>query len=347
MIGYVIKRSLWTVMLLLIISFVTFLLFFTLPSDVIASRAPVASTTSLADQYRFEGQSLPAEYGQFVWAVVRHGEFGQSFRDRRPVSDKLQEAVPVTATLVIGGSLLWVLMAFPIGILSALRPRSLLDRTTMIFVLIGVSAHPLWISLVFSYVFGVRLHWMPVAGYCDFFHPPGSCGGALEWAYHMVLPWLTYAFLFAALYARMIRATVLETLHEDYVRTAEGKGAGRARVLRSHVLRNALLPVITMLGMDVGIAFYGAIFIETAYGLPGVGKLMVDALPRGDLPVIMGVVLVVSFAVAIATTIVDFTYRWLDPKIRLSASAREVPLRMPVALRLPRPRFKVSGSPTT
>jgi peptide/nickel transport system permease protein len=346
-VGYVIRRLLWTATLLVIISFVTFLFFFVIPSDVATSRVPGASTTSLADQYQFEGESIPLEYVQFVWAVVRHGELGQSFRDRRPVTDKLKEAVPVTASLVIGGSLMWMLMAFPIGILSALRPRSLLDRSSMVFVLVGVSAHPLWIALVFSYVFGVRLHVMPIAGYCDFFHPSGRCGGTVQWAYHMMLPWLTFSFLFAALYARMIRASLIETLNEDYVRTAHAKGASRARVLRSHTLRNAMLPVITMLGMDVAVAFYGAIFIETAFGLPGIGKLLVDALPRRDLPVIMGVVLVVSVVVAFTSMIVDFAYGWLDPRVRLSSAPRERVGRARALRSRPRPKLKVTGSPTT
>jgi peptide/nickel transport system permease protein len=242
--------------------------------------------------------------------------------------------------------MLWLLMAFPIGILSALRPRSLLDRISMVFVLVGVSAHPVWIGLMFSYFLGLRLGITPIGGYCNFFHPAGTCGGAVDWAYHLLLPWLTFAFLFAALYARMIRALLIETLSEDYVRTAHAKGAGRWRVLHRHVLRNALMPVVTMLGMDVGLAFGGVVFIETVYSLPGIGNRLVRALPAKDLPVLMGVVLTVSLAVVVANLIVDIAYRWLDPKIRLAPSGEGRPVRFPRLSVRESQKVGVSGSPT-
>src|SRR5262249_55838692 len=158
-----------------------------------------------------------------------------SFVTHEAVSDRLMSALPVTIGLIVGGTIIWLLIAFPIGILSALRPRSLLDRSAMIFVLIGVSAHPVWISLILSYVLGFKLGITPIAGYCDFFNPHGPCGGAADWFSHMILPWLAFSFLFAALYTRMIRAMVMETMQEDYVRTARAKGASSARVLKSHV----------------------------------------------------------------------------------------------------------------
>ena len=142
----------------------------------------------------------------------------------------------------------------------------------MVGVLVGISAHPVWIGLLFAYFFGFKLGWFPITGYCDFINPSGTCGGPVQWAYHLFLPWCTFAILFAAVYARMIRANVMETLNEDYVRTARAKGAPEWLVMRSHVLRNALLPVVTMLGMDIGIALGGAIFTESVYGLPGLGK---------------------------------------------------------------------------
>jgi peptide/nickel transport system permease protein len=313
-VGFVIRRLLWAVMLMLLISAVTFMLFFVVATPR-RERAAGTGATSIAAQYEVEGKPIFVEYAQFLWAVVGHGELGRSFVDRRPVTDILSDAVPVTAALVIGGSLLWLMVAFPIGILSALRPRSLLDRFSMVVVLIGVSAHPLWIGLMLSYFFGYRWHIAPIGGYCDFFNPPPICGGAVDWAYHLLLPWLTFACLFAALYARMIRASVIETMNEDYVRTATAKGAGTARVLRTHVLRNALLPVVTMVGMDVGVAFGGVVFIETAFSMPGVGRRLVQALPAQDLPVVMGVVLVVSVAVVIANLIVDLVYPFLDPRV--------------------------------
>jgi peptide/nickel transport system permease protein len=227
--------------------------------------------------------------------------------------------LPVTASLVLGGTVIWLLLAFSIGMLSALRPRSWLDKGLMVFVLIGVSVHPVWLGLVLSYFFGFRLHVFPVAGYCDFLYDPASsnqCGGPRYWAYHMILPWFTFALLFAALYARMIRASILEALGEDYVRTAKAKGAGTWRVMRRHVLRNTLLPVVSMLGMDMSLAFGGAIFIETVYGLPGLGQSLFRALSSNDLPVIVGLVLVVSVAVTIANLLTDILYSVIDPRLR-------------------------------
>jgi peptide/nickel transport system permease protein len=357
--GFVIRRLLWAAMLMVVISAFTFILFFVFAApqqEVSAS----TGATSLAAQYNVEGKPIFVEYVQFLWAVVGHGELGHSFADRRPVTDVLMEAVPVTASLAIGGCLLWLLLAFPIGILSALRPRSLLDRASMVFVLIGISAHPVWIGLMLSYFLGFRWHIAPIGGYCEFFNPAPICGGAVDWAYHMLLPWVTFACLFAALYARMVRASVLETMGEDYVRTAVAKGAGTARVLRSHVLRNALLPVVTMIGMDVGVAFGGVVFIETVYSLPGVGRRMVLALPQEDLPVLMGVVLVVSVAVVIANLVVDLIYPILDPRVggfprarplrglrkRLGAASSSMPARSASGAVLPAPSPAAARSRT-
>jgi peptide/nickel transport system permease protein len=320
--AFVVKRLAWAVVLAFLITFITFVLFFIVPDEAkVARSSNQDQLISLARQYDVEGQSIFEQYGHFVWRFVSQGDLGESFISHQPVMEKLAAALPVTAALIFGGMILWLMIAFPIGILSALRPRSLLDRFSMIFVLVGVSAHPVWIGLILSYVFGFKLGITPIAGYCDFFNPVLTCGGALDWAYHMLLPWLTFAFLFAALYTRMIRAMVLETLQEDYVRTAQAKGAGPARVIRSHVLRNAMLPIVTMLGMDVAVAFGGALFIETVFDLPGVGGMLYEAATRLDLPVIMGIFLVLSLAVVVANLIADIACMVLDPRMHVSRVA--------------------------
>jgi peptide/nickel transport system permease protein len=255
------------------------------------------------------------EYAKFLSHAVR-GELGHSYVNRESVNQIVREAAPVTASLVLGGAFLWLLVAIPVGILSALRPRSILDRLTMTAVLIGISAHPLWIGLMLSYLLGQRVHLLPVGGYCDLVNPATSCGGPAQWAYHMILPWITFTILFAALYVRMIRANVLETLDADFVQTARAKGASSWRVLRSHVLRNALLPIVTMIGMDMGIAFGGAVFVETVFGLPGLGRTAVLSLRRQDLPTIMGVVMWSTIAILVFNTIVDLLYAAIDPRIR-------------------------------
>ena len=317
MLGFFVRRLLWLAVLLGMMSLITFVVFFVVPPEnVRAGRGSGDVELSLRESYQLEQASLPLQYAEYVWTVVSEGSLGESFVGRRPVTDILIQGATVTGSLIVGGTLLFLLIAIPIGIFSALRPRSLLDRTTMVLVLIGVSAHPVWIGLILSYVLGFKLGVTPIGGYCDFFTPIIGCNGPVDWAYHLLLPWLTFAILFAALYARMVRASVIEALDEDFVRTARAKGAASRRVLRSHVLRNAMLPVVTMLSMDVGLAFGGSVFVETVYGLPGIGRMSVMALQRRDLPVILGVVLLVTTAIALFNLVVDVVYAWLDPRVR-------------------------------
>jgi peptide/nickel transport system permease protein len=219
----------------------------------------------------------------------------------------------------------WLLIALPLGILSALRPRSLLDRTASLFVLIGISVHPVWLGLILLYLFGYKWSIFPLGTYCEVFSPPHGteCGGVIQWFWHLLLPWFTFASLYAALYVRMVRANVLEALNEDYVRTARAKGASEMRVVRKHVLRNALLPVVTMLGMDIGVAMGGTLFVENVFGLPGLGKMMTRGLQTYDLPVLLGVVVVMTFSIVILNVLVDICYTLCDPRVRARASIDE------------------------
>jgi peptide/nickel transport system permease protein len=229
-------------------------------------------------------------------------------------------AAPVTASLVFGGAIFWLMLSLPVGIISALKPRSLIDRAGMVFVLVGLSAHPVWIGLIFAYFFGYKLGWTPIAGYCDAISPSMSaeCGGPVQWAYHLLLPWATFAILYAALYVRLVRANVMETMNEDYVRTARAKGAPEGQVMRSHILRNSLLPVVTILGMDIGLALGGAIFTESIYSLPGLGRQVLISYNNFDLPVILGVVVFSTVCIILFNLFVDLIYAWIDPRIRLS-----------------------------
>jgi peptide/nickel transport system permease protein len=316
MLVFIGKRLLGGVLLLFVVTAIVFVMFFMLAD----SRTHGGAFTGWQGQFDTRG-SVVEQYVRFVGNIVLHGELPESPQQPQPVTAVIARALPVTASLVIGGTILFLLISFPIALLSALKPRSLLDRGLMLFVLVGLCAHPVWLSLVFSYVFGRKLHWFPIAGYCDLVYDPDSsnqCGGPRYWAYHMFLPWLTFAMMFTALYTRMIRANLLEAMNEDYVRTALAKGAGSFRVLRGHVLRNALLPVVTMIGMDIGVAFGGTIFIEYVFELPGMGRLLVLSLAPVDLPTILGIVLTVSIAVVVANLIVDILYPLLDPRVRLT-----------------------------
>lgn len=316
MLLFVVRRLAWAAGLVAVVSLITFVIFIGLPNHTINSRQGLV-TPNLQAQWHLDGHSMPAKYVLFLKHVALHGDFGQSMRQPISVRDVITSALPVTASLVIGGTIMFLLLAFPIGLLSALRPRSMLDKGLMVLLLIGVSAHPVFLGLILSYFFGFKWHVTPIAGYCNLhYHPHDACGGPRYWAFHMILPWITFAFLFAALYARMIRASVIEALNEDYVRTARAKGASTWRIVRRHVSRNAMIPVVSMLGMDVGIAFGGSIFIETVFDLPGVGQQLYRALGSADEPVILGVALLVSVVLVITNLIADLLYCVIDPRVR-------------------------------
>ncbi len=319
MLAYLVRRLAWSFVLVLAVALVTFIIFFVIPTSNVQNATHRDTTTNINAAVGVNGP-VYIEYVRFVWHLAT-GSLGNSFRSQQSVRNLVLTAAPVTASLVIGGAITWLLIALPIGVLSAMRPRSLLDRTATIFVLIGISVHPVWLGLILLYLFGYKLHVFPLGNYCDVFHPaPGAvCGGLVQWFWHLVLPWITFAALYGALYVRMVRANVLEAMHEDYVRTARAKGASELRVIRKHILRNAMLPIVTMLGMDIGVAMGGTLFIENVYGLPGLGKMMVRGLQTYDLPVLLGVIVFMTISIVILNVIVDVCYTLCDPRVRARA----------------------------
>jgi peptide/nickel transport system permease protein len=323
MFRYLIRRLLWAAVLFIAVTVVTFVIFFITPSDparLVAGRGATEQDIERARKFIGLDDPVPIQYLNYLKRLVVDQSLGFSFATRQDVNDIVFAAAPVTASLVFGGAILWMIVSLPVGVFSALRPRSLFDRMAMTFVLIGVSAHPVWIGLIFAYFFGYR--WgeythLPITGYAEFFSPATAEGGPVEWFRHMVLPWCTFALLFSALYVRMIRANVMETMNEDYVRTARAKGASESTVLRSHILRNAMLPVVTILGMDIGLALGGAIFTESVYSLPGLGAMALRSIENLDLPVTMGIVVFATMAVIVFNLVVDLLYAVIDPRIRL------------------------------
>lgn len=321
MFRYLVRRILWAVVLFVAVTIVSFVIFFIVPVEparlIAGPQAPPDAVERAKKAYHLD-DPVWKQYLRFMKTLVVDGSLGKSLATRQKVNDVVKRAAPVTISLVLGGAVLWMLVAVPIGILSALKPRSLIDRAAMVFVLVGISAHPVWIGLILSYFVGYKLHLTPLGGYCDLINPSTDCGGPIDWFHAMILPWVTFMLLFSALYVRMIRANVLETLNEDYVRTARAKGAPESQVMRSHVLRNALLPVVTMLGMDIGLALGGAIFTESVFGLPGLGKVAVEALTGFDLPIVMGITVFATLAIIVFNLAVDLLYAVIDPRIRLS-----------------------------
>ncbi len=323
MFQFLVRRLIWAIVLFLAVTVVTYVIFFVTPAD--PARLAAGQGATPADVQRVAerlhlNEPVYQQYARFLKQLVWEHSLGESFVNRQDVNDIVLRCAPVTASLVFGGAIFWLLLSLPVGILSAMRPRSLIDRAAMVFVLIGLSAHPVWIGLIFAYVFGYKLGLTPISGYCDAFNPSDTaeCGGPVQWAYHMILPWATFAILFAALYVRLIRANVMETMNEDYVRTARAKGAPESRVMRSHILRNSLLPVVTILGMDIGLALGGAIFTESIYSLPGLGRQVLNSYNNFDLPVILGIVVFSTLCIIIFNLIVDLLYAWIDPRIRLA-----------------------------
>ena len=323
MFRYLVRRLLWAIVLFLAVTIVTYAIFFLVPANPARIAAGQAATPErIAEVEEFLGLKDPiyVQYWNFLKRLIFDGSLGQSFVDRSSVNDEIFRAAPITASLVFGAMILVLIISIPIGILSALRPRSILDRVAMTYVLIGISLPSFWIALVLSYVIGFRLGFTPIAGYCEVVSVPqaANCGGFGDWAYHLVLPWMALAIVQAGIYVRFVRAEVMDTMTQDYVRTARAKGAPERRVMKDHILRNALLPVITILGMDIGLTLGGAIFIETVFGLNGLGGTAIRSIGQFDLPVLQGVVIFGAVAIIVFTLIVDLLYAWVDPRIRLT-----------------------------
>src|SRR5262245_2330181 len=247
---YLVGRLVSCVLVLFAMTFLVFAAYSTVPQ----------STRNRPLPYRAHG-SLAHQYGSYVWRLVRHGDLGYSFSNREPVSARLRRAVPVTLSLALGGLVFWLLIAVPLGALAALRPRSALDRTVTTLFLVGVAVHPLWLGLTFGYLFGERWPVLPPTGYCDLFSPVGDCGGPFGWSSHLLMPWVVFGLVTAALSALLVRALVLEELGKDYARTARAKGAGEGHVVRAHVLRNVAPPVLSVAGLNLAVAFAGVVFV--------------------------------------------------------------------------------------
>jgi peptide/nickel transport system permease protein len=321
---FLIRRTLWAGVLFIAVTFVTYVIFFIIPANPAAlACGKNCDGEDIARVEKFLGldQPLHIQYYEFMKRLVVDRSLGTSFANRQDVNDIILAAAPVTASLVFGGMILMLLIAFPVGIFSALRPRSMTDRFATIFTLVGVSLPSFWFGLILAYFIGYKLGWTPISGYCDAINPPDQftqCGGLHSWAYHMLLPWITLALIGAASYVRFIRADMLETLGQDYVRTARAKGAPERIVIRRHVLRNAMLAVVTMIGMDVGNLLGGAIFIEQVFGLPGLGDTALEGVTAFDLPRTQGVVVFGTLAIIVCMWIVDMLYAWIDPRIRVT-----------------------------
>jgi peptide/nickel transport system permease protein len=281
--------------------------------------------------YRYVAYLAHLGHGDFgtAWSTLVIGYDGQIHG--APVGNMVWQAAGVTGSVIFGGAVLLALIAVPLALVSARLPRTIVDRTVVAISLVGISTHPLVIGVVLRLLFGERWHVAPPTGYCNLRGPtalpdvrfttgsiPQACGGLRDWTSHLILPWITFALFFVALYMRMLRARLLETLNTHYIRTARAKGAGEIRILSRHALPNVVAPMIVMLAMDAGTAIGISIYIESVYFLPGIGHLVLNALSgeRGyDLPLILGVMFISATAIIALNAVADVVARLIDPRI--------------------------------
>jgi peptide/nickel transport system permease protein len=316
MVRYIIRRLLWVVVLLVLVSFLTFIIFYTLPSaDPAVLRA--GKNPALAEQIREDlGLNDPwyQQYYIYMKDLVLHQDLGYSYQNNVSVKAEIQDRLPASISVAIGAAVIWLLSGIAIGVISAVRSRSVLDRVTMGAALVAISAPVYWLGLVALYLFSEdigKFHLFKGAGsYVPFSEDPWIWFGSL------IMPWFVLAAAFAAFYARLLRGNMIEVMSDDYIRTARAKGLPERRVIYRHGLRSAITPVVTAAGLDIGILLGGTILVESVFNIPGVGRLAFESIQIADLPMIQGTVLLGAFFIIMANLVVDVAYAFLDPRVR-------------------------------
>jgi len=303
---YLIRRLLWLLVVLLGVVTITFALTYLMPGDPARRIAGNGATPDVVQSIRHQlGLDLPfwTQYTRYMGNVL-HGDFGYSYVQNVPVLPTILARFPVTAQLAVGGLLVELLIGLPTGIISAYRRGSLLDRAAMLVSLGGVSAPPFWLGLVLLYYLAFTLSLFPIGGYDS---------PAIR---YMILPCVTLGIGGAAIYTRTFRSTVLDVLEQPYVRMARAKGLSERYILFRHVVPNAITPIVTQIGIDLGYFLGGAFIIEEAYALPGIGKQAIDAISQLDIPIILGTVLFAALLIVVSNIVIDLSYALIDPRIR-------------------------------
>jgi peptide/nickel transport system permease protein len=317
--AYIVRRLLWVIVIVLVLTLFAFLVFYVMPPGdpavAFAGRSPTPATIAAVREQLGLDKPIFVQYGRFAKHLFFGDEygwpgFGFSFTTRTPVKDLIFSKVWVTLQLATGALIVWLLVGIPIGVISARKRGTVVDRAAMGFALFGVSAPVFWLGYLSLYFFWYKLHWAPGTGYFSFSDNP------FEWFTHFLMPWSVLALLFAAFYARMVRGNMIETMSEDYIRTARAKGLPERQVVLKHGLRSSLTPVVTMIGLDFGQLVGGAIVTERIFNIPGLGNYTVDAVFRNDLPVVMAVVVFAALGITIMNLVVDIVYAYLDPRVR-------------------------------
>jgi len=321
--GFVLRRLLWMVVVLLVISFLTFVVFYTLPAaDPAALRAGRQPSPELLASIRHtRGLDRPwyIQYLKYLDRLVFHFDFGYSYQNNLTVKTQIFDRLPATGALASGAAIVWLTAGVSVGIVSAIARGTWMDRLAMGGALVAISAPVYWLGLVSLYLFSKDLGKVPIfegqgayPSTGNILTNPGQVIPAL------IMSWCVLAAAYSAAYARFLRGNLLEAMSEDYIRTARAKGLGERRVVLRHGVRSAITPIVTILGMDLGILLGGAILTETVFNIPGVGRLAYDAIQKSDLPTVQGTVLMGAFFIIVLNLLVDIAYAYLDPRVRHS-----------------------------
>ena len=303
--AYLLRRLLQSGLILLGVSFITFFLLFVLPADPVRQIAGRSATAEMVENIRQQlGLDRPflVQYVRYLGGLLQ-GDLGRSYLQKTEVADLIASRLPATLMLMAGGIGCELVLGLAMGVAAALMRGRLADQVLMMTSFVTVSAPQFVVSLLMLYVFAVKLGWFPIGGY-------GT-------AAHLVLPALTLGILGSGWYARMMRSAMLEVLRADYIRTARAKGLSRARVVLRHALPNAILPIIAMIGIDIGIFMGGIVVVESVFGWPGIGQLAWQAIQRVDIPIIMGVTLISACAIVIGNLLADLIAPFADPRIKI------------------------------
>ncbi|MGH2969322.1 MAG: ABC transporter permease [Solirubrobacteraceae bacterium] len=319
MLAYIVRRLLWSVLLLLAVSLIAFLMFVVMPAAdpalLRAGRNPTPEVVAAIRENLGLDKPWYMQYLIYLRDLVLHFDFGYSYQNQVAVRDTIFDRLPATASLALGGAVVWLLIGIPIGIISAIKRGTILDRLAMGGALLAISAPVYWVGLVSIYLFSEDLGKLaPIFKGSGQYTPITE--DPIAWAAALILPWLVLATAFAAIYARFLRSNLLDVMGEDYIRTARSKGLGERRVVFKHGLRSAITPIVTIFGLDLGILFGGAILTETVFNIPGVGRLAFDAIQKSDLPIVQGTVLIAALAIILMNLLVDILYAFLDPRVR-------------------------------
>ena len=305
MLSYIARRLVQSALILLGVSFITFLLLYVLPADPVRQIAGRSATAETVESIRRQlglDQPFLVQYGRYLGNLVQ-GDFGRSYLQKTEVTDLLLSRLPATLLLMVAAILCELVISLTLGVIAALNRGKALDNTLMLSSFVTVSAPQFVVALLLLYVFAVRLGWFPIGGY-------GTPA-------HLVLPALTLGILGSGWYSRIMRSSMLDVLRADFIRTARAKGLGRARVVLGHALPNAILPIVAMIGIDIGMFMSGIVVVESVFGWPGIGQLAWQAIQRVDIPIIMGVTLVSALAIVIGNLLADLVAPVIDPRIRI------------------------------